>query len=121
MRNRKQALGRWGETQAIVFLSQKGYQIVEQNVRTPYGEIDIIVLKDDVLVFVEVKTRSTGLFGLPEASITWEKQEHMLNSAIAYLQEHPDWESDWRIDVIAIQRRKSGESQIIHFENAITG
>lgn len=121
MKNRKQFLGRWGEMQAVDLLIQHGYQIVEQNARTPYGEIDIVAFKDEVFIFVEVKTRSTENFGLPEDSITREKQAHLLNSAMAYLQDYPDWEGDWRIDVIAIQRNPSGEPQVIHFENAITG
>jgi putative endonuclease len=121
MKNRRQVLGRWGEVQAINLLTQKGYQIVEQNARTPYGEIDIVAIQNDELVFVEVKTRTTEFFGLPEDAITRGKKAHILNSAMAYLQEHPDLEGDWRIDVIAIQRAKSREPQIVHFENAITG
>jgi len=72
-------------------------------------------------VFVEVKTRTSSALGMPEAAITQRKQEHMLASAQAFLQKHPDLQNDWRIDVIAVKRYRSGDKpQITHFENAIT-
>jgi putative endonuclease len=116
----KQALGRWGEAQAAEYLGQRGYLVLERNARTAYGEIDLIARQGTVLVFVEVKTRSTSAFGLPEASVTPRKQAHLLAAAQAYLQAHPDLEGDWRVDVIAIQRRPSSQApEIAHFENAL--
>ena len=74
-----------------------------------------------LIVFVEVKTRSSSTYGLPEESITAQKRVHMLDSARAYMQAHPELDVDLRIDVIAIQRLSSSkEPQITHFENAIT-
>ncbi len=133
MSTSRQALGRWGERLAAEHLKAHGYTIVAQNVRTPYGEIDLVArqliqsgvpLEDSaeyVTVFVEVKTRSSTSYGLPEESITARKQVHMLESAQSYLQAHPELDGDWRIDVIAIQRFRSGkEPHITHFENVIT-
>jgi putative endonuclease len=72
-------------------------------------------------VFVEVKTRSSTAYGLPEDSITPRKQAHLLAAAQAYLQAHPELEGDWRIDVIAVQRQPAHPKPVItHFENAIT-
>jgi putative endonuclease len=131
-----QALGKWGENLAVEYLSQKGYTILERNARTPYGEIDLVTLKEidlkkpsnepfaigsKVTVFVEVKTRSSESFGFPEESITPRKKAHLLSAAQAYLQSHPELEGDWRVDVIAVQRSFAGEEpNIIHFENAVT-
>ena len=116
----KQALGRWGEAQAAEYLSQRGYLILERNVRTAYGELDLVARQGRALVFVEVKTRSSTAFGLPETSVTPRKQAHLLAAAQAYLQAHPDLDGDWRVDVIAIQRRSGSQApEIAHFENAL--
>jgi putative endonuclease len=121
MKNRSQALGRRGEEQAAKYLQSNGYKILEQNYRTPYGEIDIIAKEENVIVFVEVKTRSSRAFGFPEESITQEKKAHLQNSALFYLQDIPMPDSDWRIDVISIRRSNANDTEIVHFENAITG
>ena len=121
MTSSRQILGRWGESQAANFLEERGYEILERNVNTPYGEIDIIAEKEDVMIFVEVKTRRSGLFGYPEESITPVKQEHMVKASQAYLAEHPELGDCWQIDVISIQQIHSQELEIVHFENAITG
>ena len=115
-----QELGKWGETQAKSYLEKRGFQVISQNVYTEYGEIDLIATRDDQIHFVEVKTRSTTQFGNPEESITPSKLSHMIASAEAYLQEHPEFEGGWQIDVIAIQVSRRGEfPEIRFFENAI--
>jgi putative endonuclease len=117
----RQALGQWGEKAALDFLTQKGYQIIGKNVRTLYGEIDLVAKEKNTLVFIEVKTRSTGEFGLPEEAITRQKLTHMIHAAQAYLQGNFETEKDWRIDVIAIRKLADGQSpEIIHLENVIT-
>jgi len=117
----RQSLGRWGETLAADYLSQKGYVLLDRNLRTPYGEIDLIAQKGDTLVFVEVKTRASKTLGPPEISVTPRKREHLLASVQAYVQEHARAEAHWRIDVIAIQKGQGGlRPEIVHFENAIT-
>jgi putative endonuclease len=120
MSSSKQSLGRWGEVQAAAHLTKRNYTILETNTRTPYGEIDIIASKDGVTVFVEVKTRTSTAYGLPEESINPRKQAHILSSAQHYIQEHPELEGAWRIDVIAIQRFGGRRPPLItHFENAL--
>lgn len=130
MANQRQLLGRWGESLAADYLLDHGYVILERNVRTPYGEIDLVAClveegtfpaeSAQVTVFVEVKTRSTQTFGLPEESVTAHKREHMIAAAQSYLQDHPDLGEIWRIDVIAIQRLQPEKPPTIHhFENAI--
>lgn len=121
MTSSRQALGRWGETIAADFLDKKGYIVIERNLRTPYGEIDLIAQDGAVLVFIEVKTRATDAYGLPEASITQQKREHIISAAQAFLQTLSTPTINWRIDVIAIRKFKSTNlPEIVHFENAIT-
>jgi len=117
---RRQTIGRWGEAEAEKYLLGSGYQILDHNVHTSYGEIDLIACQGDQIVFVEVKTRTNQAYGLPETSVTVRKQAHMIQSAEAYLTLHPEMGEDWRIDVIAVQG-KPGEThpEIVHFENAV--
>jgi len=130
MANPRQLLGRWGESLAADYLVDQGYVVLERNVRTRYGEIDLVAClveegifpaaRVQVIVFVEVKTRSTQTFGLPEESVTAHKREHLIAAAQSYLQDHPDLGEVWRIDVIAIQRLQPDKPPTIHhFENAI--
>jgi putative endonuclease len=121
-----QGVGRWGEALAADYLCQHGYTLLARNARTLYGEIDLVAAQQTLsgswTVFVEVKTRRSGAFGLPEESITARKRAHLLASAQAYLQAHPELDGAWRIDVIAIrQHSRDAEAEIFHFENAISG
>jgi len=118
MNNRRKKLGEWGEQVAASYLIQQGYAILGKNIRTPYGEIDLLARQVDSLVFVEVKTRSSATLGYPEISITPQKFSHMVSAAQAYLVEHPELTLGWRIDVISIRRQSKGEApEIVHFEN----
>ena len=116
--SKRLSLGRWGEQVAACFLEETGYMILEANIRTHYGEIDLLAKKDDVLIFVEVKTRRSTSLGFPEISITPKKMMHIIASAEAYLQAHPELTIDWRIDVISILRLDPEQPpEIAHFEN----
>lgn len=120
MKNYKQSLGRWGERLAAEYMETRGFTILDSNIRTPYGEIDLIACKDGVTVFIEVKTRKTASYGMPEESVNLRKQNHLISSAQHYIQEHSEMEAAWRIDVIAIRRFQDGRSpQITHFTNAV--
>ena len=117
MSGRNQRVGAWGENVAAEYLETRGYTVVGRNVRTPYGEIDILAEKDGFIIFVEVKTRTSTSLGPPEISVTPRKQEHMIAAAEHYATEH---ELDhWQIDVIAVEGKPGGNSKITHFENAI--
>jgi putative endonuclease len=117
----KRNLGLWGENVAAQYLARRGYTILDRNARTPYGEIDLVTQKQDVIVFVEVKTRSSSSFGYPEEAMTSAKKAHFLAAAQAYLQAHPELDGDWRLDVIAVRRYPIGNRPgIHHFENAVT-
>jgi putative endonuclease len=86
--------------------------------------VDLIVLKQDSLSFVEVKTRSGRNFGWPEEAITPLKQEHLVNCAQSYLDEiNAGPAQEWQIDVIAILTadKDSSRYEIKHYENAVAG
>jgi putative endonuclease len=118
MTKHNQRVGAWGEQLAMEYLLSKGREIIARNVRTPYGEIDIIAKQGDVAIFVEVKTLTSKQNFFPEHNITPRKREHMLTCAQHYSSEN---EIDhWQIDVIAIEGKPGKEPVITYFENAIT-
>jgi putative endonuclease len=119
MTTQKQALGTWGEDIAVQYLEQIGCTILARNVRSAHGELDIIAMKDGVLLFVEVKTRSSNTFDFPEDAVTPRKQERMLLTAEYYLELHPDSPETWQFDILAITRRVGSPPDIEHFENVI--
>ena len=119
MPNQKQALGKWGEDCAARFLEEKGYAILERNIHTPHGEIDLLATRDEALIFVEVKTRSSHWFAYPEDSVNRRKQTALLSAAEAYLQAHPESSATWQFDVIAVERKPAGKPEILHFENVL--
>jgi len=98
----QQRIGRSGEQKAVEYLSEMGYQLLEHNYSSLYGEIDIIALDQDMVVFVEVKTRTSNTFGTPEDSVTATKIEKLQNTALMWLLDHPEAPEDWRIDVISV-------------------
>jgi len=119
--NYRKNLGSWGEQTAENFLVRKGYHIIGENIRTPYGEIDLIGEQRGMIAFIEVKTRASTAFGLPEEGVTLKKGAHMVNAAEAYMQDHPDLGSIWRLDVIAIRKLPGNQPpEIVHFENVLT-
>lgn len=94
-------VGREGEALAANFLQQKGYEIIDRNWRYGPKEIDIVARDGDTMVFVEVKTRSTLAFELPQEAVTKKKMKNLVEAADAYLIQHNiDLES--RFDIVAV-------------------
>lgn len=117
---KRKELGASGEKIAKDFLKKKGYRIRETNFHCREGEIDIIAEKDDYLIFVEVRTKSSYGFGTPEESVTYAKKERLVTSAFTYLKSHQNLPSSWRIDVVAIELDKERKAKRIELiENAI--
>ena len=98
----RRELGQQGEEIAVHYLQKEGYRILTRNFRTRDGELDIICRKDDVLIFVEVKTRRSELFGSAEEAITPKKIEHIRRVALHYLTNHQTQHKEIRFDVITI-------------------
>ena len=116
--NWKQSLGRWGENIAANYLKKHGYAILAQNKHIGHAEVDLLARKEDELIFVEVKTRSSTTFGQPEEAVDERKLMHLIEAAQRYAIEE---ESDlpWRIDVIAITGSPNAtiEPEIVWYEN----
>ncbi|MBK9780899.1 MAG: YraN family protein [Anaerolineales bacterium] len=115
MSGHNQQVGAWGEETAAAWLAGKGYEVIRRNVRTPYGEIDIIARKSNSTIFVEVKTLTASKSFFPEHQITARKREHMLNAATHHAAENEI--EHWQIDVIAIEGKPGSTPIIHHFEN----
>lgn len=118
MSKRNQQVGRWGENAAAHYLHTQGYVLLGQNLRTPHGEIDLLLEQNGVLVFVEVKTRTSGSFGHPEEAVTPGKLEHMQAAALYILEEKYSayGQRPIRFDVIAISGR-GDDFEILHIED----
>ncbi len=95
--------GDLGEDFAVEFLKKKGYEIIDRNFRTRVGEIDIVAVYEDTLVFVEVKTRWNKKFGLPEEAVTLKKLEKIKKTGQLFAKQNPNLPKKQRIDVVAIQ------------------
>ncbi|MHB8105738.1 MAG: YraN family protein [Dehalococcoidales bacterium] len=119
---KRRETGALGEKIAAEFLVKNSYQIIEKNYRCSDGEIDIIAIQRDTLVFIEVRTKRSRIFGSPEESITLRKKERLKTLAERYGQEHENLPPKWRIDVVAIEMEKSGNVKRIEIiENAVEG
>ncbi len=117
--NNNRKIGDVGENQAVMFLENIAYVILQQNFCIRGGEIDIIAKDGDVYVFVEVKTRHQGQFGTPEESISPAKLKFIQRSIFLYLkQKHlSEFDTDFRIDLIAIENSYNNQ-EIRHYKNA---
>lgn len=111
-----------GETLAEGYLTAKGYRLVERNWRCRAGEIDLVMVDDDVLVFVEVKARRTRSAGSAEEAVSAQKSSRLLAAGDWYVSEHPEYEQMiWRIDLVAITMTPDdGASRVTHIQNAVT-
>lgn len=94
--------GKFGEEFAVNLLLNKGYKILQKNFRSRFGEIDIIAMDGDYLVFVEVKTRWNINFGLPEEAVTQSKIWKITRTAEFYMLKHPNNAKKQRIDVVSL-------------------
>ncbi len=109
--------GSKGEQIAMRHLKGLGFEILEMNYRFQHGEIDIVALDGDTLVFCEVKMRTGDQFGDPEYAITQKKQQQLRKTAKGYLYEHEINEQDCRFDVVAIRMNKRAH-EINYIRNA---
>ena len=108
-----------GESLAVAHLKARGCKILAQNYRAMRGEIDLIVRDGQFIVFVEVKTRRSLKFGIPQAAVTRQKQKQISKIALAYLQSKNLWDVPCRFDVIGIHLSSQAELlRLEHIESA---
>ncbi len=117
MTQKRKRLGEAGEEIALTFLKKKGYKILYQNYRCCFGEIDIIAQHKKILTFIEVKTRSTKLYGAPHEAVSLKKQRKICQVALEFIQRHRLEETNARFDVVAIQFSPEGP-RVDFIENA---
>ncbi len=111
----KKTVGDFGEDLVEEYLRNKGYDILDRNFRKPFGEIDIIARIDEIVVFVEVKTRKNKYFANPREAVTISKQQKIIKASQAYLMENDLTDSIIRFDVAEVIRV---DGEINYIENA---
>lgn len=108
------------EKLAEKYLCQQGYKIKSRNFRIRKGEIDLIALDNNTLVFVEVRFRKNSLYGSPEETITRQKQTRIILTAQHYMTKFNLWNTNARFDVITIQPTAGGDFKINWLKNAFS-
>lgn len=112
---------KWGalaENFAARFLQERGYKILARNFVSRFGEIDIVALDNDILVFIEVKARWSRKFGLPEEAVTSHKLYKIRRTGEYFSILHPELPKKLRIDVVSleIEGGKVTSSKTIHVD-----
>ena len=114
----KKQFGNAGENLATEYLQKQGYTILEKNFNCKQGEIDIIAKDKNEIVFIEVKSRSNIVFGLPSEAVTKQKMKHILKTARYFLYKNKMINEYIRFDVVEILI-KSGKFNINHIKQII--
>ena len=116
--SRHLGVGRRGEDLAADYLQRRGFKVLERNYRTKFGEVDLICLNRETVVFVEVKSRSSGAFGAPDEAVHRDKRRRLSKAALDYLARR-SWENRRaRFDVVSI-RLDGPEPEVRHLEDAL--
>ncbi len=115
----RSTLGDRGERAAARFLRRRGFRIVARGVRLPLGEIDIVALDRETLVFVEVKTRRSADHGQPWQAVDHRKRRKLTQLAVAYLKRYGITDRAARFDIVSIVwPEKKRRPEIKHYPNA---
>lgn len=118
--NTKIKIGKFGQQLAAKFLFRRNYEIITENFYCQFGEIDIIAQKEKQLVFVEVKTRLSDKYGLPEEALTKSKYHKLYQSALKYLETNQINNDNFRLDCLAVEINLAAKkAQIRHHKNII--
>lgn len=111
------SLGSRGEEAAVVYLMRHGYEILERNFRVSTGEIDIVAVTGDTLVFAEVKTRRSDACGQPAQAVDYRKQQKIVRTAEWYLRQRHEEMCPCRFDVLEVYPQ-GNTCRIRHIEGA---
>lgn len=105
MRPSTSATGKWAEEAVLQYLITQGHALLTRNFARKFGELDLVMLDGQVLVFVEVRYRRSAAYGGALASVNRPKQRKIIAAAQAYLVSHPRLRyRDCRFDVVAVSR-----------------
>lgn len=95
-------IGRFGEKTASIYLKKNGYLILDNNFRCNLGEVDIIARHRDTIVFIEVKTRKSNLYGTPAQAVNRSKQNKIIKTALYYLKINNKFNDNIRFDIVEV-------------------
>ena len=119
MNNYKKLIGEFGESLARDYLISKGYRILNMNYRNRFGEIDIVCMNKDLLIFCEIKSSYSNSFGFPIESVTYYKQNQIIKLSKLYSMSKKYFDYNIRYDIIEIIFNNLNSSYIInHIEDA---
>ncbi len=121
MQNRWQIRGKRGEQLAEEFLTKIGYFIIARNFKSKLGEIDLIAVHKNTLIFIEVKTRSSLEFGQPYEAVGKHKLRSISNTGKFFVSIHQDLPKSQQIDVISILTTQDGKTKHIEHLQNVTG
>ena len=108
--------GALGEKMAIGWLVNKGFEILHQNWRHGHWEVDIIASKDNVLHFIEIKTRRSRKFGFPEEDVTKKKVINLMNASEEFVLQNPGWKQI-QFDILSITLLKNEAAEYFFIED----
>ena len=113
-------LGKTGESLACEYLKCNKIKVLDKNYKNKIGEIDIIAKDGDTVAFVEVKTRSSYIFGTPAEAVNYKKQQKIIKTALKWMTDK-NYEDDIRFDVIEVLINETGAPDINYIKNAFGG
>ena len=115
----RKLFGDQGERAAAKFLKQLGMRVLKRQYLTRYGEIDLIMLDGDTIVFVEVKSRKSGTSGSPSERVDQKKRENSTRTGLAFLKQHKLLGHRSRFDVVSVVWPEGSRTPTIeHFKHA---
>lgn len=114
-------IGKQGEDIATDYLRKKGYTIIDRNFKARYEEVDIVAVHKKILIFIEVKTRTSTAYGLPIEAITYFKLQSLIKAAQFYSLCHPKLPQDLRIDAVSVQLDSNEQLVSIEHRENISG
>jgi putative endonuclease len=110
--------GRRGERIACRHLLRLGFDVLARRYRARWGEIDIVALEEDTLVFVEVKTRATRSFGEPWEFVDWEKRQRLQSAADDFIAEYDLGRYTYRFDIVSVVAPGTPAEEVTLYRNA---
>lgn len=108
--------GKLGEEMAVTYLKEKGYTVLHRNWRYGHWEIDIIASFNNILHFIEVKTRRTNTFGFPEDDVSKKKVRFLMSSAEEFLYQYPVWKII-QFDILSVTLNKGSDAELFFIED----
>ena len=108
--------GTAGEAMAVKYFTDNGFTLLHQNWRHSHWEVDIIAVKENVLHFIEVKTRRTKKFGHPEEAVSKKKIQNLINASEEFLYQYPKWKRI-QFDILSITILKNEPVEYFFIED----